>query len=218
MDRIGLPGIIHSSGLPEHEVTSLYFEFSSVCRVLPDDPDAVPEPLWEYLSHCLQLISTLVHLADKEEVERARQNAVRKFLPQARTAVEHEYQEQRQEGTIEFRLGALVRGESSAEQSRALCREALRLEREARYQACAGMSAAGLDQSRAVIVECALTYAHRSVADAPEHFAPVDLVVRLLDLLHSIRQQVPQDDAPSGDVDRIILGLGNVLFSDELGL
>ena len=101
---------------------------------------------------------------------------------------------------------------------RPLCREALRLEREARYQACAGMSAAGLDQSRAVIVECALTYAHRSVADAPEHFAPVDLVVRLLDLLHSIRQQVPQDNAPSGDVDRIILGLGNVLFSDELGL
>lgn len=136
MDRVGLARIVHCSGFPEHEVTSLYFEFSSLCRVLPAEPERIPPELWDYLLHCLQLVSTLVHTAEKAEVEQARHNAVSRYLPLARDAVQHEYEEQQQEGTVELRLAALMRTPSSPEQSRALCKEALRLEREERYESC----------------------------------------------------------------------------------
>ncbi|GGY65803.1 hypothetical protein [Marinobacter zhanjiangensis] len=221
MDRVGLARIIHCSGFPEHEITSLYFEFSSVCRVLPTEPDRIPIELWDYLVHCLQLVSTLINTAEKAELEEARHNAIRKFLPQARDTVQHEYEEQRQEGTVELRLAALVRDPSSPEQSREVCKEALRLEREERYESCRHLTTEGMGHSRAVIVDNALGYVHQSITDSPDQFAPVDLMIRLLDLLHAVRQE--SDTEPDGDsaedaVDRIVLGLGNVLFSDELGL
>jgi hypothetical protein len=75
--------------------------------------------------------------------------------------------------------------------------------------------------SRAVVVDHALAYAHRSIANPPPHFAPVDLIIRLLDLLQAVRQEsvaAPDRDSDDDAVDRIVLGLGNVLFSDELGL
>jgi hypothetical protein len=221
MDRLGLARIIHCCGLPEHEITGLYFEFSSVCRTLPADPERIPPELWEYLVHCLQLVSTLITTAEKAELEQARHDAVRKFLPQARDTVKHEYQEQCQEGTVEFRLAALVRDLSSPEQSRELCREALRLERQERYESCRHLTTEGMAVSRAVVVDHALAYAHRSIANPPPHFAPVDLIIRLLDLLQAVRQEsvaAPDRDSDDDAVDRIVLGLGNVLFSDELGL
>ncbi|MFC4258845.1 hypothetical protein ACFOZ5_07355 [Marinobacter lacisalsi] len=220
MDRVGLARIVHCSGFPEHEITSLYFEFSSVCRVLPAEPESIPPELWEYLLHCLQLVSTLVTTAEQADIEQARHNAVRKFLPLARDAVQHEYEEQQQEGTVELRLAALMRNPSSPEQSRELCKEALRLEREERYESAHHLTTEGLGLSRTMIVDCALTYAHRWIADSPDHFAPVDLVIRLLDLLYTVRQEVgTEPGGPDEDtIDRIVLGLGNVLFSDELGL
>ena len=217
MDRVGLARIIHCSGVPEQEATSLYFEFRSVCRVLPAEPESVPSELWDYLAHCTQLVSTLIHTAEKSAVERARQDAVRKFLPQARHSVQHKYEEQCQEGTVELRLAALMRDTGSPEQSRELCKEALRLEREQRYQSCLAMDTVGLSPPQATIVDHAITYAHQSITEAPDRFAPIDLVIRLLDLLHTVRQ--PASDLSSDDpdaVDRIVLGLGNVLFGDEL--
>lgn len=217
MDRLGLSRVIQCSGLPEHEITSLYFEFSSVCRLLPAEPESIPPELWDYLVHCLQLVSTLVNTVEKAEIEQARYNAVRKFLPEARDTVQHEYEEQLQEGTVEFRLAALMRDQSSPEQSRELCKEALRLEREERYESCHHLTTEGLGHSSAVIVDQAITCAHQSIASSPDHFAPVDLVIRLLDLLYTVRQDTGAET--DGDtIDRIVLGLGNVLFSDELGL
>ena len=119
---------------------------------------------------------------------------------------------------MEFRLAALMRASSgSPEQSRELCREALRLEREERYQSCRELTTEGLDPARATIVDHALTYAHQQIASPPERFAQVDLVIRLLDLLHTLRQtEVGPEVAGDDAVDRIVLGLGHVLFGDEL--
>ncbi|WP_328189738.1 hypothetical protein [Marinobacter sp. OP 3.4] len=219
MDRVGLSRIIQCSGFPEHEVTSLYFEFRSICRVLPAEPEAIPPELWTYLTHSTRLMSTLVNTAEQPAIDQARHNAVRKFLPQARHTVQHEYEEQCQEGTVELRLAALMRDHTSPEQSREICKEALRLEREERYQSCRDLDTTGLGASRATIVDHALTYAHQSIADAPDQFAPVDLVIRLLDLLHTVRQTSPDSTAADEEaMDRIVLGLGNVLYSDELDL
>ncbi|MFL1484096.1 hypothetical protein [Marinobacter sp. LN3S78] len=219
MDRVGLSRIVHCSGFPEHEVTSLYFEFRSICRVLPTEPEAIPPELWTYLTHSTRLMSTLINTAEQPAIDQARHNAVRKFLPQARHTVQHEYEEQCQEGTVELRLAALMRDHASPEQSREICQEALRLEREERYQSCLELDTVGLGTSRAVIVDHALTYSHQSIATAPDQFAPVDLVIRLLDLLHSVRRENPAPAASDEDaVDRIVLGLGNVLFNHELDL
>ena len=46
-------------------------------------------------------------------------------------------------------------------------------------------------------------------------------MIRLLDLLHAVRrEQASKADGETDEdaVDRIVLGLGNVLFSDELGM
>ncbi len=221
MNRLGLPRIVRCSGIPEQEVTSLYFEFVSICRVLPANPGAIPPELWEYLIHCVQLMSALVNAAEQQNLERERKMAVSKFLPRARTAVQHKYEEQRQEGTVEFRLAALVHREESPDRSRELCKEALRLERETRFESCRLLSTDGLGPNQATIVENALDYAYDGIADAPDRFATVDLVIRLLDLLQSVLEA----ESESGDVafsqasvERIILALGNVLFSNELGL
>lgn len=219
MDRVGLPRIVRGSGFPEHEVTSLYFEFRSLCRVLPAEPESISPELWTYLTHCTRLMSTLVNAAEQPAIDEARHNAVLKFLPQARQAVQHEYREQCQEGTVALRLAALMRDHTSPEQSREICQEALRLEREARYQSCRDLNSIGLGASRATIVDHALSYAHQSIADAPDQFAPVDLVIRLLDLLHRVRESSPDSTTADEEaLDRIVLGLGNVLYSDELGL
>ncbi|SFR42036.1 hypothetical protein SAMN05216203_0143 [Marinobacter daqiaonensis] len=221
MERIGLARIVRESGFPEEEVTSLYFEFVTLCRALPPRPEAIPAPLWEYLIHCVQVMSALITTAEKESLDRARENAVRKFLPQARDAVRNEHEKQCQEGTIEFRLASLVRHEDSPEQSRELCREALRLEREAHFNACRQLDTEGLDPLQAAVVTRAMTYARESLVDPPEHFAAVDLVVRLLDLLKDVLDQQTSGDEPQEEgasVERIVLSLGNVLFSKELGL
>lgn len=216
MDRLGLARIIHCSGLPEQEVTSLYFEFVSVCRHLPPQPDPIPPPLWDYLIHSVRLVSALVGAAEKAELEQAREKAVRKFLPQARSAIQHHYQQQCQDGTVEFRLAALLH-HPAEEQSHELCKEALRLEREARFQSCRHLDTRGLGTHQAVIVSVALEYAERAIASSPASFAAVDLVIRLLDLLHSIQtSENPAPEMAPASAERIVLSLGNVLFSEEL--
>lgn len=219
MEQLGLPRIIHSSGFPEHELTSLYFEFLSVCRVLPEDPKDVAPELWEYLVHCTRLMSTLVNAASRAELSEARESAVRKFLPHARETVKYQYQEQCQEGTVEFRLAHLLQGGASPDQSRELCKEAIRLEREERVQTSLQVQTEGLSCHQAAIVEVAKDYVRESAAGAPEEFCALDLVVRLLDLLHEVLPPEP-GNGPAGatSVERIVLGLGHVLFSRELGL
>lgn len=219
MQRLGLPRIVQSSGFPEHEVSSLYFEFVSLCRVLPTQPEVIQPPLWEYLVHCVQVMSALVNLAEKDHLERARENAIRKFLPQARDTVHHEYQQQCEQGTVELKLAYLTRHESSPDSSDELCREALRLERESRFESCRRLSTEGLRAHQAVIVKLALDYAHEAMATEPDQFTAVDLVIRLLDLLRSVLEP-QQNSADTCDeaVERIVLGLGNLLYSAELGL
>lgn len=222
LKRIGLARIIRCSGLPEHEVSSLYFEFVSVCRVLPAQPDRIPPELWDYLRHCVQVISTLVSTAEKESLERSRAQAVRKFLPLARDTVEHEYQQQCQQGTVEFRLASLIHHEpspSSPEECRELCQQALRLERQARLDSCRQLDTGGLEMRQAAIVKHALDYVDQALLDEPDSFATVDLIIRLLDLLRSVLASRPGPVEHSDpEVQRIVLGLGNLLFSGELGL
>lgn len=222
LKRIGLARIIHCSGFPEHEVSSLYFEFVSVCRVLPTQPDRIPSELWDYLRHCVQVISTLVHTAEQETLARARAQAVRKFLPLARDTVEQEYQQQCQQGTVEFRLASLVHHDqpsSSLEQCRELCQQALRLERQSRLDSCRQLDTGGLEVRQAAIVKHALNHVDQALAEEPDRFATVDLVIRLLDLLRSVlASHAGSVEHSDPEVARIVLGLGNLLFSEELGL
>lgn len=221
MDRLGLSRIIQCSGLPEHEVTSLYFEFVSVSRMLPDDPASIPPELWDYLIHGVQLMSVLVNTAAQSDLAEARESAVRKFLPQARDAVRHEYEEQCQEGTVEFHLASLLRHGTSPDQSRELCKEAIRLERESRLESSLHAGTEGLSAHQAEIVKAARAYIRNAIEDAPEAFSAVDLVIRLLDLLRSVLKPEPGEvpvEASEASVERIVLGLGNVLFRQELGL
>ncbi|MFW5824164.1 MAG: hypothetical protein ACOCVV_04285 [Marinobacter sp.] len=217
--RVGLARVVRCSGLPEHEVSSLYFELISLCRVMPERPERIPPELWEYLIHCMRVISALISTAEKDAVERARTRAVSRFLPVARSRVQQAYRQQRRQGTVELRLAWLANHDESADEGRELCREALRLEREARLQSCRLLGTSQLATHQAAIVQRALAYVDEAMTDEPDGFAAVDLVIRLLDLLRSVLEShAGPAERPDPEVDRIVLGLGNLLFSDELGL
>lgn len=223
IEELGLPYIIRTSGFSEREVTTLYFEFVSVNRVLPADPERIAPELWQHLVYCVQVMSDMVNSASMEELAQAREQAIQKFLPHARQTVEQEYREQCREGAVDLHLAGVLRQDKAPGHARDLCMEAIRLEREQRLASVKGMSTAHLDAHSACIVEAAKTYVEQTQADAPNDFGLLDLVIRLLDLLRLVhvletepetRGAIPQDFS----VDNIVLGIGNALFRQELGL
>ncbi|AOY86887.1 hypothetical protein BKP64_01110 [Marinobacter salinus] len=223
IEELGLPHIIRTSGFSEREVTTLYFEFVSIKRVLPSNPDRIAPEIWEHLLYCVQVMSAMVSAASLDDLVQAREQAVQKFLPHARRAIEAEYRDQCREGTVDLRLAGMLRDEASPEHSRDLCMEAIRLEREQRLESVRTLSTSSLGNHSAHIVEAAKAWVVRENADPPEDFSVMDLVIRLLDLLklvlaiegdNSARAEIPADFS----VDKIVLGIGNALYRKELGL
>ncbi|MBW0147105.1 hypothetical protein [Marinobacter arenosus] len=223
IEELGLPHIIRTSGFSEREVTSLYFEFVSIKRVLPAEPKRIAPEIWQHLTYCVQVMSAMVNAASVEQLAEAREQAIQKFLPHARQAVESEYREQCSEGTVDFRLAGILKQDTSPEQSRDLCMEAIRLEREQRLESIKGLSVAALGEHSRQIVEAAMAFVQRAASDPPEDFGLLDLVIRLLDLLRLVlalehdeasKANIPQDFS----VDNIVLGIGNALYRNELGL
>lgn len=224
IEALGLPKIIRTSGFSEREVTSLYFEFLAINRVLPATPERIAPEIWEHLVYCVQVMSAMVNAASLDDLIQAREQAVRRYLPHARQALEAEFQEQRREGAVEFRLATLLRQDGTPEHSREVCMEAIRREREQRFDAVKDMTTEGLNACQAEIVEAAKAFVVREMAEAPDDFDVLDLVVRLLDLLRlvlELEKRAPVgagDDSAELSVERILLGLGNVLYKHELGL
>src|SRR5690554_4818296 len=77
IEKLGLRRIIRTSDFSEQQVTALYFEFVSINRVLPDNPHAIEPAIWQHLLHCVRVMSSLVSLATTEDLERAREAAIR---------------------------------------------------------------------------------------------------------------------------------------------
>lgn len=224
VERIGLPEIIRTSGFTEQEVTALYFRFVSIARVLPADPERISPEIWEHLVYCVQVMTGMVNAASLDDLIEARERAVRKYLPHARKTLEEEFHELRHEGTVDFRLAGLLRQGESPEHSRELCMEAIRREREERFESIRKLDTSGLGAHEAFIVASAKTFVTREMASAPDEFDILDLVIRLLDLLRLVlileARSGPGESPVSSDVsvERIVLGLGNVLYKHELGL
>ena len=223
IEELGLPYIIRTSGFSEREVTTLYFEFVSINRVLPADPDRIAPEIWEHLTYCVQVMSAMVNAASVEELARAREQAIRKFLPYARQTVESEYREQCSEGTVDLRLAGILHQDDSPDHSRELCMEAIRLEREQRLESLKALSVEPLDQHSARIVEAAIAYVKSQLTDPPEDFGVLDLVIRLLDLLRLVLALEDDEAAMAAlpedfSVDKIVLGIGSALYRKELGL
>ncbi|MDX1818302.1 MAG: hypothetical protein R3180_11330 [Marinobacter sp.] len=219
--RIGVPEVVRTSGLAEREVTSLYFHFAAVARLLPDHPDRITPDLWEHLTYCVQVMSGMVSAASLDDLVEAREQAVRKYLPQARESLEQEFEEQRHEGTVDFRLAGLLRRADSPAHSRELCMEAIRREREERFESLKSLNTSRLNRNQAHVVESARAYVVREMAAAPDDFATIDLVIRLLDLLRAVLIMENRPESPVSEdvsVERIVLGIGNVLYRKELGL
>ncbi len=223
LEELGLPYIIRTSGFTEREVTTLYFEFVSIKRVLPADPARIAPELWQHLVYCVQVMSEMVNAASMEELAQAREQAIQKFLPHARQTVEQEYRDQCREGAVDLHLAGVLRQDKAPDHARELCMEAIRLERKQRLASVKNMPTAHLDSHSACIVEAAKTYVDQAQADAPDDFGLLDLVIRLLDLLRLVhvlevapetKDAIPQDFS----VDNIVLGIGNALYREELGL
>jgi hypothetical protein len=109
IEKLGLRRIIRTSDFSEQEVTALYFEFVSAKRVLPDNPRSIEPASWQHLLHCVRVMSSLVALATTEELERARETAIRRYLPHAKESLKNEYDQMRSEGKVDFRLAGILR-------------------------------------------------------------------------------------------------------------
>ncbi|HET8800951.1 MAG TPA: hypothetical protein VFN01_07185, partial [Marinobacter sp.] len=224
IDKLGLRRIIQTSEFSEREVTSLYFEFVTVNRVLPEDPGRIDAAAWAHLLHCVRVMSSLVNLATLEDLSKARDDAIRKYLPHARESLKSEYDQLRREGKVDFRLAGMLRREGSDEQCEKVCMEAIRLEREQRIASIRDLHTGDLSGHQACVVEAAKAFVQRQVDDPPENFGILDLVIRLLDLLRLVL--VLESESPGGasavssnfTVDNIVLGIGNALYRGELGL
>ncbi|AHI30035.1 hypothetical protein [Marinobacter similis] len=123
IEELGLPHIIRTSSFTEREVTTLYFEFVSINRVLPTEPEHIAPGLWPHLIYCVKVMTEMVNSASMEELAQAREQAIRKFLPHARQTVEKEYQDQCREGAVDLHLAGVLRQDSSPDHSRELCME-----------------------------------------------------------------------------------------------
>ncbi|MDX1756177.1 MAG: hypothetical protein R3175_08980 [Marinobacter sp.] len=221
LERVGVGRVIAKSGLPEQDVTRLVFQSRALNRALPEEPASLEPGLWPDLVHWAQVLSTLVNLACQEELDQAREQAVHQFLPQARHNLAREVARQRRRGDIDFQLAGLVRPQSRSRHAEEICMEALRLERERRFRSLQRFSAEGLSRHQAAVVRSAKAYVCVQMVSPPEDFDQLDLVIRLLDLLNSEMVGARSQHralASDPDIANIVLGVGNLLFREELAL
>ena len=224
IEKLGLRRIIRTSDFSEQEVTALYFEFVSANRVLPANPYSIEPASWQHLLHCVRVMSSLVGLATIEDLERARETAIRRYLPHAKESLKNEYDQIRSEGKVDFRLAGILRGGDSPENSGQVCMEAIRREREQRVESIKCLGTEHLTVHEACVVEAAKAYVVSRIDDAPKDFGILDLVIRLLDLLRLVL--VLESRSTGGatavssnfSVENIVLGIGNALYRSELGL
>lgn len=224
IEKLGLRRIIRTSDFSEQQVTALYFEFVSAKRVLPDNPRSVEPAIWQHLLHCVRVMSSLVTLATTEDLARARETAIHRYLPHAKESLKSEYDQMRSQGKVDFRLAGILRGSDTPENSGQVCMEAIRREREQRVESVKCLGTEHLTDHEAFVVESAKAYVMSQIDDAPEDFGILDLVIRLLDLLRLVL--VLESRSPGGasavssnfTVENIVLGIGNALYRSELGL
>ncbi|WP_100638491.1 hypothetical protein [Marinobacter salexigens] len=224
IEKLGLRRIIRTSDFSEQEVTALYFEFVSIKRVLPDNPESIELAVWQHLLHCVRVMSSLVNLATAEDLERARETAIRRYLPHAKESLKNEYEQMRSEGKVDFRLAGLLRQGDLPENAGQVCLEAIRRERQQRVESIKCLEIEHLSGHEAFVVEAARAYVMAEINDAPEDFGTLDLVIRLLDLLRLVL--VLESRSPGGasavssnfTVGNIVLGIGNAMYRGELGL
>lgn len=224
IERLGLKHIIAHSDLPEQDVTSLYFEGKSISQLLPDDPARIDPAIWDDLVHCVRIMRILLNEAAGDELARKRRRAINRFLPQARQSIQCEFEKRRKQGKVDFRLAGIARtqvGEGRAEET---CMEALRLERQQRFETMMTTTVAGLNWHQAVIVQSAKAYVQQQMADPPAGSGAVDLVISLMDLLRQLQSpdeasELETQTAPPGvGIETVVMGLGNILYRRELGL
>ncbi|MBQ0748020.1 MAG: hypothetical protein KBT82_17355 [Marinobacter sp.] len=224
IEKLGLRRIIRTSDFSEQEVTALYFEFVSANRVLPANPHSIEPASWQHLLHCVRVMSSLVGLATIEDLERARETAIRRYLPHAKESLKNEYDQIRREGKVDFRLAGILRAGDSPENSGQVCMEAIRREREQRVESIKCLGTEHLTSHETCVVEAAKAYVVSRIDDAPKDFGILDLVIRLLDLLRLVL--VLESRSTGGatavssnfSVENIVLGIGNALYRSELGL
>ncbi len=224
IEKLGLRRIIRTSDFSEQKVTALYFEFVSIKRVLPSNPLAIEPAIWEHLLHCVRVMSSLVNLATTEDLERARDIAVRRYFPHAKESLKSEFEKMRSEGKVDFRLAGILRQGDVPENSERVCMEAIRREREQRVESIKCLGIEHLTSHEAFVVESAKAYVLSQLDEAPEDFGVLDLVIRLLDLLRLVL--VLESRSPGGasavssnfTVENIVLGIGNAMYRGELGL
>src|SRR5690554_971463 len=224
IEKLGLRRIIRTSDFSEQKVTALYFEFVSIKRVLPDNPESIEPAIWEHLLHCVRVMSSLVNLATTEDLERAREMAVRRYYPHAKEKLKNEYEQMRSEGKVDFRLAGILRQGDLPENSGQVCMEAIRRERQQRVESIKCLGVEHLTYNEAFVVESAKAHVMSRIDEAPEDFGTLDLVIRLLDLLRLVL--VLESRSPGGasavssnfTVGNIVLGIGNAMYRGELGL
>ncbi|MGO2135370.1 hypothetical protein [Marinobacter sp.] len=224
IEKLGLRRIIRMSDFSEQEVTALYFEFVSIKRVLPDNPHSIEPAIWQHLLHCVRVMSSLVTLATMEDLERARETAIHRYLPHAKESLKNEYDQMRSQGKVDFRLAGILRGSDTPENSGQVCMEAILREREQRVESIKYLGTEYLTGHEAYVVGAAKAHVISHIEDAPEDFGVLDLVIRLLDLLRLVL--VLESRSPGGasavssnfTMENIVLGIGNSLYRGELGL
>lgn len=224
IEKLGLRRIIHTSDFSEQEVTALYFEFVSINRVLPGDPHAIEPAIWEHLLHCVRVMSSLVTLATTEDLARARETAVQRYLPHAKESLKNDFDQLRRQGKVDFRLAGILRRDDTPENSGEVCMEAIRREREQRVESIKSLGVEHLTDHEAHVVEAAKAQVFSQIDQAPDDFGILDLVIRLLDLLRLVlvmELRSPggaSEVSPNFKVENIVLGIGNALYRSELGL
>ncbi|MDC0661501.1 hypothetical protein [Marinobacter sp. SS21] len=221
LERMGVEAVIAKSGLPENEITRLFFQARSLGRNLPVHPASLGPDLWPELLQWARVLTSLVNLISQDDLLHARNQAVSQYLPQARQHLLDELARQREEGEVDFHLAGMVRGEQSANHADEICMEALRLEREQRYDSINQLIHSGLSELQSSVVREAQDYAREGMLRPPDDFSTLDLVIRLLDLLKAeIAEACGQGRNPGDDstIASVVLGLGNLLYREELGL
>lgn len=218
IERLGLKQIIAHSALTEQDITSLYFEVKSIAQLLPDDPLQVDPALWGELTHCVRLLQLLVKEAAGIDLARARRRAIDTFLPEARQSIQSEFEKRRQQGNVDFRLASIARTQAGDGRAEETCMEALRLERQRRFESMTAIDVSGLTWHQAVIAQEAKACVQQQMEAPPDDFGAVDLLVSLVDLLRMVLDRETAGKPPEVEIETVVLSLGNMLYRQELGM
>lgn len=224
MERLGLRHIIEQTSLPEQDVTSLYFQTKSISQSLPDHPENIDSTLWPALLERAKIMTLIVGELSREELLKAKDQAIQNFLPQARQKIQAEFQRRLEGGDVDFRLAGLSRQRASPERAEATCMEAIKLERQRCYESLMQVRTDQLNTHQAKLVSDAKTYVEECTLNPSDDCSSVDLLIHLGTLLNSllVLKQHPDlaghQDVADANIDHVVMGMGNILYRGELGL